>query len=489
MPTECFLLVCWVLMQMVKASDDGHCFHLPPSQCPPRNEICRCKRAPDEGSSSVGCCHINTEYELKEGLACAGVYPQGMKEGSVDRLQTTALHIQNATLDRLDVSAAAWKTLISFSVTDSKIQRLMGEFSDVSLVCLNLSSNFLIEMDHHALNSLQKLAMLDLSYNNLTSLPLINVAQPHFQLDISGNSQLNCNSITELMKAAKKKKNNLHFRNEKNETFCSLSYNFDWFNATQIISLDQVAVINKLNEECPKSEKFSCTCSAYRTDLVGGQQPTFTAKVDCSKQNLTELPPNLPANTIFLNVSHNNITSLDLLSTDPSYHYLREFYADHNYIDSIAKLEGTRFIDNFAVLSLRSNNLSSILTYILSNTFDRNNFPHLVHLGQNKLVCNCSTAQTLKWWLRTNTRNVVDYNEVLCSNLPERVIDLNQSKVCPFQTDWTDYIYYIIAAEIAMFLLLIGKVTYDYWVFKTHGYLPWPASKMPKMPCDWVFET
>lgn len=48
--------------------------------------------------------------------------------------------------------------------------------------------------------------------------------------------------------------------------------------------------------------------------------------------------------------------------------------------------------------------------------------------------------------------------------------------------------YYVIAAELSVLLLLIGKVSYDYWVFKTAGYLPWPASKMPKLPCDWVFE-
>lgn len=100
------------------------------------------------------------------------------------------------------------------------------------------------------------------------------------------------------------------------------------------------------------------------------------------------------------------------------------------------------------------------------------------------------------WFLLKNIKSekntLINFSNVLPVFFPFfyfQVIDLNQSKVCPFQTDWTDYIYYIIAAEIAMFLLLIGKVTYDYWVFKTHGYLPWPASKMPKMPCDWVFET
>lgn len=69
-----------------------------------------------------------------------------------------------------------------------------------------------------------------------------------------------------------------------------------------------------------------------------------------------------------------------------------------------------------------------------------------------------------------------------------QVIALDQNKVCVYQRDWTDYIYYIIAGEVGLLLLLVGKVSYDYWVFKTAGYLPWPASKMPKLPCDWVLE-
>lgn len=69
-----------------------------------------------------------------------------------------------------------------------------------------------------------------------------------------------------------------------------------------------------------------------------------------------------------------------------------------------------------------------------------------------------------------------------------QVIDLEQKSVCITEADWTHYMYYVIAAELSVLLLLIGKVSYDYWVFKTAGYLPWPASKMPKLPCDWVFE-
>lgn len=70
-----------------------------------------------------------------------------------------------------------------------------------------------------------------------------------------------------------------------------------------------------------------------------------------------------------------------------------------------------------------------------------------------------------------------------------QVMELDQNKVCTYPRVWTDYINYIIASEVVLLLLLVSKVSYDYWVFRTAGYLPWPASKMPKMPCDWVFET
>jgi hypothetical protein len=77
----------------------------------------------------------------------------------------------------------------------------------------------------------------------------------------------------------------------------------------------------------------------------------------------------------------------------------------------------------------------------------------------------------------------------MCENMDKvRVTELAENKVCQHQKDWTDYINYIIAVEIVLLFGLITKVSYDYWVFKGAGYLPWPASKIPKLPCDWLCE-
>lgn len=89
-------------------------------------------------------------------------------------------------------------------------------------------------------------------------------------------------------------------------------------------------------------------------------------------------------------------------------------------------------------------------------------------------------------WLQTR---ILDSDEVLCENVKEKVVDLEPSKMCVYPGDWTDYIYYIIATEVVLLISLIAKVSYDYWIFKTAGYLPWPANKMPKLPCDWLCET
>jgi len=66
------------------------------------------------------------------------------------------------------------------------------------------------------------------------------------------------------------------------------------------------------------------------------------------------------------------ITVLDALSTNPCYEDLREFYADYNNISSINKLEGSKFLDNYAFLSLRYNKIKSVskcISSIISNPF------------------------------------------------------------------------------------------------------------------------
>ncbi|KAG8337121.1 hypothetical protein J6590_031099 [Homalodisca vitripennis] len=292
-------------------------------------------------------------------------------------------------------------------------------------------------------------------------------------------------------------------------------------------------------------------CSCQGLTELPRELPPFTTSLNISNNNITHLDfldtNSNYKNLMYLYADNNRIESITVLEGS---HFIDKFTAlslrNNNIrvsaqqqhqsgewmvlIESITVLEGSRFIDKFTALSLRNNNIrvsaqqqhqsgewlvliesitviegsrfidkSTALSdhnnirlipkYLLSNVFDRNNYQKVVHLGKNKLPCDCSTAQVLKVWLLANKLHISDYDELLCENLNNmRVVDLEQAKVCVYSRDWTDYIYYIIAVEICLFFLLITKVTYDYWIFKTTGYLPWPASKMPRLPCDWVFE-
>lgn len=58
----------------------------------------------------------------------------------------------------------------------------------------------------------------------------------------------------------------------------------------------------QLDEDCPKQ----CTCRTYRTDFTPMHPLSVKLNVNCSNQHLTELPP-LPPNTIYLDVSNNEV--------------------------------------------------------------------------------------------------------------------------------------------------------------------------------------
>lgn len=453
------------------------CFHTSQTNCPREKDVCSCRLL--ENETAVVCCNIPSSFHLKEGLAClCGV-------GQCNFLQVynvTHLHIYNATLEEFNIQLEQphLKPLKSVSVTDGRIGRIVGNFAKHSEIsCLNFSNNGLIDIDNRSFVFLTKLRTVDLSHNNLSIVPNF-IKQNKISLDISDNHPLMCKSLVEVMNTTK-----LHFL-RGNETFCLLPKTFNWFNTTDQIPLNQVETYRELEK---KTCSDNCTCKAQRLDLLPDKPPTFAVKVDCSGKQMTEMPTNLPPNTIALNISNNNITELKI--DKDIYENIRELDADNNQIKSILSLEGTKFIDNFVALSLRNNQLDSLPNYVLSNIFDRNSITRNVHLGFNKLNCNCTTAKILKAWLLSKTKNIPDYQDIFCRNLVEtRVIDLDQAKLCQHtdQQEWTDYIYYIISAEVLLLVCLILKVSYDYWIFKTAGYLPWPASKMPKLPCDWLCE-
>lgn len=456
------------------------CFYQQPTECPSVDSgECPCKRIilshTNLEESAVLCCNLNSPKAFEEGLSCTN-FP----------VNVSYVHIRNATLDVFNASEVRWRRLKSLALTDGRINRVKGQFLMMTpTLCLNLSNNGLVEMENNSLTRLAQLTTLDLSYNNLTHLPALNTMNGReFWLDISGTNTLWCHDIYQYINKTGEKQINF---NRENETVCSASKTWHWFNTTEQVPLKQVRYLSLLQTECPKGETWQCQCNFRRMDIIEGRHPILAVNVDCGGIQLTELPEKLPRNTIALNVSYNNITLLDDLSTNPCYEDIREFYADYNNISSINKLEGSKFLDNFAILSLRYNKIKSLPTYVLTNGNEKHAISSkLVKMGGNELFCDCNTAKNLKVWLQSR---VLDYDEVLCENVKEKVVDLEPSKMCVAAGDWTDYITYIIGLEVVLLIVLIAKVSYDFWIFKTAGYLPWPASRMPKLPCDWLCET
>ena len=94
------------------------------------------------------------------------------------------MHILNATLQDLKYFAfEAWPKLESFSVTEGKIERISYEINS-NLTCFNASSNSITDINVNVFQRLSRLEIIDLSKNNLTTLPVLN--NKNISLDMSG---------------------------------------------------------------------------------------------------------------------------------------------------------------------------------------------------------------------------------------------------------------------------------------------------------------
>lgn len=445
------------------------------------DEKCECFPHPTIPKSLI-CCNITDITKVTSCIA----------DKIINETSWTNVHIYNATFTELNVSDKFWKLLDSLIITDGTIKNITSDFKKFSLLkCLNVSNNNLIDINERAFKELTHLGMLDISHNNLSVMPRITHHQNNLFIDIRGNSAMLCKSVLEAIDRVGYK------FVAPDTTYCVANSTYSWFNTTETIPIRQLERVKQLQAECPSIPGHgNCTCESERMSYSSESHSLetnhliFTVKVDCSGLQLKELPKKLPANTLSLNVSNNFIKSLSEFNTNKEYSNILRLYADNNLISDITEIEGTNFIAQFQILFLKNNKLKAIPFYIIANTLDRNPSGRTVHLGGNRLTCDCYAAKEVKKWLVERQVHIIDYDQIYCDNMPnQKLVDLSETKLCQSQHDWTDYIYFLIAAEVLMLMALIMKVSYDYWIFKTAGYLPWPANKMPKLPCDWLCES
>lgn len=139
------------------------------------NETCKECMAHPTIPNSLVCCNVT---DIERAISCVA------NPNTDNSSYWTNVHIQNATLDELDVSAKFLKRLDSLSVTDGQIRKIVNEFSKFSSPkCINISGNGIGMINARAFKDLTRLQVLDLSYNNLSTIPNLNSAT-NLTLDI-----------------------------------------------------------------------------------------------------------------------------------------------------------------------------------------------------------------------------------------------------------------------------------------------------------------
>lgn len=230
------------------------CFYATEDLCslPRENDSCNeCIPHPTVPNSLV-CCNVT---DIEKSISCVP-YPSSM-DNSSDSFWIN-LHIRNATIDELDIPHKYWKRLDSLVITDGHINRITKELPKFSSVqCINISNNHIVNINSRAFKDLVRLQVLDISKNNLSSMPTLNSIPTNLSLDIRGNDGMLCKSVLESLE-----RGNIQFV-DPNATYCLTNQTFNWFNSTDVIPLSQLIRMKQLQSECPYIPgKGNCTCDA-----------------------------------------------------------------------------------------------------------------------------------------------------------------------------------------------------------------------------------
>nr|CAH0101790.1 unnamed protein product [Daphnia galeata] len=435
------------------------------------------------------------------------------EEGNLTCHQVSSFTVECLTTDcstsivNLNIVQGRFKNMTESGLLDAEftsLQRLSIRHSDLTLVELlpavrnhqlielNLSNNTNLEyMYWHRIfnNRIAHVEMLILANNTLNYIPdlmdMMNTSTLT-TLDLSGNKWDCDRDFQWVLK--------LHERgvlfNGDNLKCRDNSQNNSWFEWNYSI------IRRETNKKTVAAECLSRTsnCSCEFTSEGKEGRVSYTVQVDCSNKQMTSLPAQLPNFTNELDVSGNNLTSLDQVikyRNQP----LKILIADSNQIVSIRNLSTSDFILNFSRLSLRNNfitpneiPLEDIVQVPASNQFQ----VKYIYLYNNSWECDCNMATKVRDWLWKYRHVVNDSSLLLCSRDGKKipVLHLLPNQVCEsYSAESAEslanleereivVLHAIIYLEVAAISVLAVKLAYDSWHYFRHGQLPWIATKL-----------
>ncbi|XP_076264678.1 leucine-rich repeat domain-containing protein hfw isoform X4 [Rhynchophorus ferrugineus] len=280
----------------------------------------------------------------------------------------------------------------------------------------------------------------------------------------------------------------LHIRNATIESFNLTVHQQVWKALLYMTVTD--GHIKNIVGKFPKASKISClNLSSNHINYIEEERSLVSlynlSFLDLSNNNLTQVP-RIRMDNVTLDISNN--TNLPCSYLKELFNMSKLTFINENKTFCFTSKDFAWFQTTALLPFFQVKRVHEIETYVLDNIqFERNFNQRKVKLGFNRIQCDCNTKK-LKIWLLSKLSHIPDHDEIRCANVDAKVTELDPSQFCQSPQDWTYYINYIITGEVLLLVGLIVKVSYDYWVFTTTGYLPWPASKMPRLPCDWLCE-
>lgn len=243
--------------------------------------------------------------------------------------------------------------------------------------------------------------------------------------------------------------------------------------------------LHKLCREDPELRHCSCHISYLRLDEASNEfQPMFS--VNCSAAGLTNFPSKLPENTTTLFITHNMITSLNMLCTrNSTYNNVLDIYLDYNQISDASVLDNCEWFNNFRVLSLKGNQLERIPNYAFRNSFEKSQHAMKLYLSENPWLCNCRLQPRLLK-LCQKYELIVDQKQIRClsdknePNIYGRfLMKLTKNDVCQVNEFPLNPYEMMSIIFSVLILLLMLNLLYDYYLYKKYGKLPWIVLNCP----------